>query len=193
MIPVCRRGPQPCIIRCVAAVLAASCSWGWHAPDANAQVDPPTPNPGQKPGWELSGRAGAAALLQSRSIALEHVVKPSVALRLGTEIVPRLEVGGALSAVVTTDDNYGVWAGYAHGRYRLLGSEAWQWGLSLGVGLGHNAPILHDDLRADLPVLPYAMLSTDVLWSLGSNTWLGVELANEQLSVLHLGAALRWR
>ncbi len=111
---------------------------------------------------------------------------------MGTEVVPQLEVGGALSAVVTTDDNYGVWAGYAHGRYRLLGGSSFQWGLSLGVGLGHNAPILHDDLQADLPVLPYATLATDAVWKVSSKLWLGVELANEQLSVVHLGAALRW-
>jgi hypothetical protein len=36
------------------------------------------------------------------------------------------------------------------------------------------------------------MLATDCGFSLGHGAWLGAELATEQLSVVHLGAVLRW-
>ncbi len=143
--------------------------------------------------WIWSARVGAAAFIHARSLALPHNVQPSLHVAADHEIVHRLQVGVGGSAVVTNDSNYGVWAGYLRGRSVLYRSPALQWGVTVGVGAGHNPPIIHGDLEADLPVVPYAMLATDLDWRLGRSAWLGLELAGEQLSVVHLGALLRWQ
>lgn len=159
-------------------------------PTAEARVN--TTSDANTSSWNYSARAGAVAFTQSRSLALEHIVKSSAALSATATLMPRLELGVTLSGVLTTDDNYGVWAAYAQGRYQLYRSNALQLGLGLGVGIGHNAPILHDDLQAELPVVPHAAASFDALWNVGEDCWLGPALTFEQLSVLHLAAQLRW-
>jgi hypothetical protein len=143
-------------------------------------------------GWALSGRLGAALFLNSRSLAFEHNVKSSLALRATHPVLRYLELGVGAVGVLTVDPNYGVWALTGQGRVPLLQRTAFQWGIGVGIGAGHNAPILYRDLRAELPIVPYASLSTDLAWRLSSSWWLGVEVASEQLSVVHAGAVIRW-
>jgi hypothetical protein len=119
-------------------------------------------------------------------------LQPSLHVAADVELVHRLQFGVGASAIATTDPSYGVWAAYLRGRSVLYRSAALQWGATLGFGAGYNPPILHADLKAALPVVPYAMLATDCGFSLGHGAWLGAELATEQLSVVHLGAVLRW-
>lgn len=153
---------------------------------------PPT-QPVDTYGWSWSGQLGAAGFMNARSLAIEHMVKPAASLHVGIELMPRVEIGGGVSGVLTTDDNYGVWAGYGHGRYRIVSWPGFEWGALAGIGLAHNAPIVHADLRSEVPVVPYGRLATDVLWPLSPSTWLGIELGFSQLSVVTLGAALRFR
>lgn len=138
----------------------------------------------------VSARAGYALFFNARSLALKHNIKP--ALRLGAlwPVWSRIDLGAQLSAV-TANSNYGVWGAYGVGRYRLI-DAGFQLNASLGLGVGHDAPILHDSLTTDGTVLPYAYLGLEALFSLGDGWRLGVELADEQLSVLHLGAAVTY-
>lgn len=172
---------------------------GFTIPVAAEPVDEASPEPASNSQnvdygrWSWSGQLGAAAFTNARSLALAHMAKPAASLRAGIELMPRVEIGGGISAVLTADDNYGVWAGHSHGRYRIVSGRGFEWGVLAGVGVAHNAPIVHADLRSELPVVPYALLASDALWSLSRSTWLGVELGYAQLSVVYLGAAVRFR
>jgi hypothetical protein len=162
-----------------------------------AHAEPPA-DPERKPRdeptrWALGARFGSAWFLFSRSLVLPHLLKPSTQLSAAYRVTPRLDAGMALGAVLESNDNYGVWGAYLHGRYLLVDATRFQLGAQLAVGVGHDAPILHQDLRASAGVLPYGSLAFDASWRLTEDTWLGVELANEVFSVVHLGAVARWR
>jgi hypothetical protein len=184
-------------IVCAAASLVVTVLAPGHAlavetnVQADAQHDRGSPT-GANHGYNVGTRLGIAAFLNSRSLALEHTVKQSAALSISRTVIPDLELGGALAGVATTDSNYGVWSVGALGRYQVYRNPALQLALGLYLGVGHNAPILHDDLKADLSVVPYAALQFDSLWKIGNDWWLGPALSFEQLSVLHLAAQLRF-
>jgi hypothetical protein len=143
----------------------------------------------------VAGRLGYALLLHARSLALEHNLQPALRLALTVPVGDlgpgQLELGGGASALLSLDASYGVWSMVGVARHALVWPGL-SLGLTLALGAGHNAPILHQDLRAELPIVPYAAIALDALWPLGDGTWLGVELGGAQLSVLHLGAQLRW-
>jgi hypothetical protein len=167
-----------------------SCFVARAEPAVAAAAEPPReaePRP-----WVLGARLGYAWFIRSRSLSLQHLFKPSIQLSAAQRVLPRLDVGVALGAVLESDDNYGVWGAYALGRYTLVRGSSLQLGAHLALGVGHNAPILHDDLRASALLLPYASLGVDVSWRLTDDVRLGLELANETLSVLHLGVVTRW-
>ena len=167
-------------------------------PPASTRASPPsqsTPPTARESGEQVAGRflrvrAGGAYFLHARSSALPHRVKPAVHVAALWPLLPRLDVGAAASGVVGSS-NYGVWAAYCQGRYRLVDSS-WQLGASLGLGVGHDAPILHSSLETDGSVLPYALLGVDVVFSLSDHWRLGFEIADEQLSVLHFGTAMSY-
>lgn len=142
----------------------------------------------------MGARLGYAFLPHARSLALEHNLRPALRLEAlaPLQVGPgRLELGGGVFALLSGEQEYGVWSAQA------LLRNSWAFGgfelaAALGLGLGHNAPILYDDLSAGPPVVPYASLALQGLWALGERSWLGVELGGEQLGVLHLGAYVRW-
>lgn len=167
--------------------------------DPPGEVSEPASGAGARgpdePQHVLAGRLGYAFLVHARSLALEHNLKPALRLALTVPVGDlgpgRLELGGGASALLSPDASYGVWSLVAVARHALVW-PGFALGVTLGLGAGHNPPILHRDLRASLPIVPYAALALDALWPIGEGTWLGVELGVEQLSVLHLGAQLRW-
>lgn len=155
---------------------------------AESREAPRTPT---LPARELAGRLGYAYFMHGRSIALPHTVKPALALAAFWPLSQRFDLGASANAVLA-NPNYGVWAGYAAARFRVLDGD-FRLAATLGLGLGHDAPILHPSLKAQGSLLPYATLGVQALFTLDDNWKLGVELSDEQLSVLHLGAALSTR
>jgi hypothetical protein len=168
-----------------------SCFVAHAEPAVAAAAAEPVPEAEPRP-WVLGARLGYAGFIRSRSLALQHLFKPSVQLSAARRVLPRLDVGMALGAVLDTDDNYGVWGAYALGRYTFVRASSLQLAAHLALGVGHDAPILHDDLRASALLLPYASLGIDVSWRLTDDVSLGLELANETLGVMHLGVVTRW-
>jgi hypothetical protein len=124
----------------------------------------------------------------ARSLALEHIVKTSGRLALSVPLSEEFRVGVALSSVLTSSSNYAVTGAYALARYRLWGTEGFDLGALAGLGVGYNAPILHRDLEAGFPLLPYGYLGLEGRFEVAEGWHVGVELGDEQLSVVHFGA-----
>ncbi len=205
MLPACLRIrlSTPLVTAAVAGTLAAAFTdpaWansGVSAPSSAASHDPASDGPssehaeGNRAAPELSARLGYAFFMHARSIALEHKIKPALRLTATWPAFERIDIGAAAHGVLDSSPNYGVWAAYGVGRYRILdGSFALN--ASLGVGVGHDAAILHPSLQTTGSILPYAYLGIEALFSLSDDWKLGIELADEQLSVLHFGAAVCW-
>jgi hypothetical protein len=132
----------------------------------------------------------ASYFTQARSFALSHRVKPGVRLAWQRELWPKLHVGPALGGVVTGNENYFVSGVYALANYSAVESPSFVFEVLLGLGAGYNAPILHGDLKAGFPLVPYAYVG--LLGGLRvSQTWvLGLELGGEQITVVDLGLTL---
>jgi len=161
------------------AVLAA-------APQVRAQ----TIGQGSDSQWVVGSRVGLAWFAHSQSLALQHLFKPSLALHARTSITPNVEFGGGVSGILVASSNYQVAGVYGLARYVFWSTKAFQWGAYAGLGVGSNPPILHADLRSKAPLLPFGTMGTEVSWELADGFWLGIEGADEQLSVVHLGARL---
>ncbi|MEN9579429.1 MAG: hypothetical protein RJA70_2438 [Pseudomonadota bacterium] len=181
----------------LAATAFSGVSFAAVSAEANAEAEAAPPKrpavsaQATEAGAELAARLGYAYFRHSRSIALEHTIKPALAIAAFWPLLPRLDWGASAHAVLASA-NYGVWAGYAIGRYRLLDAD-FRLAVTLGLGLGHDAPILHQSLKADGTLLPYAMLGAEALFTLNDQWRLGATLNQEQLSVFHLGAAANYR
>lgn len=126
--------------------------------------------------------------LHSRSIALPHLFKPSVQFQGTWPLLERLELGAGAGAILDSNSNYQVAGLYALGRYALVRSDGFEWGISAGLGGGHNAAIIHADLQAKAPIVPYGLIASDASFRLSKGFMLGLELSSEQLSVVQLGA-----
>jgi hypothetical protein len=101
--------------------------------------------------------------------------------------MPGVELGGSLSGVIDTSEHYRVLGGLAHGRLALWQRPAFSLGAALALGLGYNADILHADLQAGAPLLPYGFVALDGRWLLGERYLLGVEAGWENLTIARLG------
>lgn len=141
----------------------------------------------------IDGQLGPALLLQSRSRAIGHGVKPTARLGIRTQIAPRLEVGGALSALLDTSEHYRVLGGLATARFALWRRPAFSLGAALGLGAGYNADILHSDLDSDAPVAAYGMVAFDARWQLGARWLIGAEAGWDNLSIVRIGALVGLR
>lgn len=135
----------------------------------------------------VDGQIGPALLLQARSRALGHGVKPTARLGVRTQIMPRLEVGGSVSALLDTSVHYRVMGGLATARFALWQRPAFSVGAALGLGAGYNADILHSDLDADAPLAPYGMVAMDARWRIGDRWLIGAEAGWDNLSIVRLG------
>lgn len=146
---------------------------------------------------ELDVRPGFVAFLKARSLALEHIVKPWLGADWLFPVTDSLKIGPGVRGVTTLDDNYGVWSVQGRASYDLVQREVFNLRATVGLGVGYNPPILHSDLQAEFPVVPYYSASLASSWALSTSSsgaqWhLGVGLEHEQLSVVGLAAQLRW-
>jgi hypothetical protein len=135
----------------------------------------------------LDAQVGPAFLMKSRSRAIGHAFKPIGRLGLRAVLVPRLEVGGSISGVIDGSEHYRVLGGLAQARLALWQRPAFSLGATAALGLGYNADVLHADLRAGAPVVPYGLLALDGRWSIGERGLLGVEAGWENLSIPRIG------
>lgn len=136
----------------------------------------------------LDARLGTAMFLKSQSLAGQHLFKPSASLALLFPLDPSFWLGAGASGIVTANLDYQAAGGYVLGRAAIVRTTHFEWGLGAGLGVGSNPPILYSDLKSEAPLAPFLSLSTDASWSLGDRFRLGLAIANEQLSVMHLGA-----
>jgi hypothetical protein len=140
----------------------------------------------------VGGRVGAAWFAKSQSLAPEHLFKPSVAAHVLFPNRNWLQLGAGASGIVSASLDYQVAGVYGLARFVPASSRNFEWGLSAGVGVGTNPAIVHSDLKAEAPVLPFVAVATDGRWRLGESLALGVDLAFEQLSVVHLGLGVSY-
>jgi hypothetical protein len=134
------------------------------------------------------GRIGPAWLSKSRSHAVPHLFKPSLRLGLRHLFSERLELGGAVTAVLSSSEHYRVLGGMGHARFSVWRRPAFSLGAGAAVGLGYDADILHADLRASGTLAPYGFISVDGRWRLPGRWFFGVEAGWENLAVVQLGA-----
>jgi hypothetical protein len=171
----------------ILALLASSPTLAEQAP-ASEGGDPKVSEAPAK----LGARAGYAFFGRGRSLALEHRLKPALRLDALWPLATNWELGAAARGVITSSTNYGVWALTGALRYAVLSSQSFALRALLGIGVGYNAPILHSDLEAGFPVIPYATLALQPTFVLAEQLELGIELESEQLSVIHLGAVVNY-
>lgn len=145
------------------------------------------------PALIVDASAGPAYLPRSRSHAVPHLFKPAARFGVRLAWTPRLELGGALLGLVDSNDHYRVLGAIAQARWALWAGTAFQVGASAGLGAGHDADILHTDLRADGEVAAYGVVAVDARWSLGRQWLLGVEASTTNLAVAQLGALVGFR
>jgi len=141
----------------------------------------------------VGGRAGFVYFGRSRSHALPHFLKPAFRLDYSRSLNARWELGFSLKGVGTTNANYGVWSTLGQLGYALVLGNDFRLVALLGLGAGYNAPILHSDLKAGFPIIPYAALGLEPRWRVGQSMELGVSLESEQLTVIQLAMLLSYR
>lgn len=158
--------------------LAVIATAGAVAPVAPARAEP---------SLVLDGQVGPALLLRSRSRTIGHGIQASARIGVRTEVAPRLELGGSLSALLDTSEHYRVVGGLATARFALWRRPVFSAGAVLGLGAGYNADILHADLDAEAPIAPYGTIALDARWRLGERWLLGAEAGWDNLSIVRLG------
>ena len=135
----------------------------------------------------VDAAAGPAYLTNSRSHTLSHLFKPVVRLGVRQELGDRAEVGGALVGLLDASQHYRVLGALGQARYALLNSARFSLGAAAGLGLGHDADILNEDLAADRRVAPYWLVGVDGRWILARRWLLGIEAAWQNAAVLQVG------
>jgi hypothetical protein len=135
----------------------------------------------------LDAQVGPAFLMRSRSRAIGHAFKPVARLGLRFAVTPRLEVGGTVSGVVDASEHYRVLGVLGHARLALWRRPAFSLGAGAALGAGYNADILHTDLNAGAPVVPYGFVALDARWSIAGRALVGVEAGWENLSIVRVG------
>ena len=133
---------------------------------------------------------GPAYLATSRSHALAHLVRPAARLGLRVELTPAFELGVAVSGLLVADEHYRVAGTLVHARHAIVRRTRFSAGAALALGIGPDADILHDDLRADAGLRPYGFLAFDARWHLGDRYRIGAELAWEDLAIFRAGLVL---
>jgi hypothetical protein len=145
---------------------------------------------GQEPPDRAEASLRSAYFINARSFALSHRLKPGLHLEWSRSLDPRFRLGAALGSVLTGNSNYAVAGAYAVGSYTALSSGRFELDARFGLGVGYNAAILHPDLEAGFPVIPYGYLGLLASFRSWQGGRIGVELGDEQLGVVHLGLRL---
>src|SRR5204862_7112611 len=115
--------------------------------------------------------------------------KPVARVGLRCSLGARVELGAAVSGLLDGNAHYRVAGVLAHGRLALWRRPAFSLGAGVGLGVGTNADILHEDLRAGAsPVVPYGFLALDARWTVAGPWLIGAEAGWENLSIVRLGA-----
>lgn len=142
-----------------------------------------------EPALIIDGQVGPAFLGRSRSSAVGHAFKPAARLGVRLPLSRRVEAGAAVSGIVDLDgsDHYRVLGALGHARLAVWEGSTFSLGTAAALGVGYDADILHRDLQADAPVIPYGFLAIDGRWNVGRNLLLGTEAAWENLSIIRLG------
>ena len=150
---------------------------------------------GQQPArtWTLTGELGASAFLNARSFALEQIVKPNLSFAATTPLTHHLSWGARVSGILSGTGGYQA-AGLAGViRWAPLGHNSdWDPGVSLALGVGINADILHEDLDADGFIAPFGSLALSSYWSVIDQWRLGVVARYTQLSVAELSLGVSY-
>lgn len=135
----------------------------------------------------LDLRAGPAYLAHRGSNALPHIVKPS--LRLGVRGLwgARWELGAEVSGLLSGNEHYRAWAILGRARFALCQRPAGSVGVSLALGAGYDADILHADRRAGRTLTAYGAAALDARWAVGRGWHVGIEAAWERLAIAHIG------
>lgn len=137
----------------------------------------------------LDAQVGPVFLMRSRSHAVGHAFKAGARVGLRRSLGPRLELGAAVSGLLDSNSHYRVAGVLMHGRLALWRRPVFSLGAGMGLGIGTNADILHDDLRAGAsPVVPYGFLALDARWVIAGQWLIGAEAGWENLSIVRLGA-----
>jgi hypothetical protein len=76
-------------------------------------------------------------------------------------------------------------------RYAVFWGQRYRLVATAGLGVGHNAEILHRDLTAGPPVIPAFFAGLENSWRIGP-VELGVRLSWFSLSTAHLALACGW-
>lgn len=177
-----QRPSTSCRWRLASAVLAGIAVWGAKGIEPAAALELESPSVGARLGYLFFGH--------SRSLAFEHRFKPTLRLDVLLPMTAGFSWGGALSGVLTTDRNYGLWSAQLRGRYQTAWGGA-HLAANLGLGVGHNAPILYSDLNASASVIPVLAFGLDSQWFVSERMSLGVELETEQFATVSLGGLVR--
>ncbi len=141
--------------------------------------------------WSLHLDLDTALFLHSRSKAIGHLLKPAARLTIERPWrqgpVPKLRVGAQAFAILDTSSHYRVWALALSALYPLVEGSRFELSANASVGASLNADILHSDLKAGVPVLPYAAIGLRGAWKLSTEFHLGVQLYWSELSIVSLG------
>lgn len=138
----------------------------------------------------VDGLLGPAHLVQSRSHAPSHLFKPLLRVAVRTELIPRLEVGGAAIALLSPSAHYRILGGLGSARFAVIRGARFSLGPSAALGAGHDADILHADLSATARIAPYWLLAIDGRWQVGDRWLVGAEAGWHNAAVLYLGAVV---
>lgn len=148
-----------------------------------------TPAAQAEPALIVDGQVGPAFLGRSRSSAVGHAFKPAARLGARVPLSRRVEAGAAISGIVdlSGSDHYRVVGALGQARMAVWQGATFSLGTSAALGVGYDADILHSDLQADAPVIPYGFLALDGRWNVGRYLLLGTEAAWENLSIIRVG------
>lgn len=133
--------------------------------------------------WRLQTDLGLSLFLQSRSLALGHLSKPHIAFSFSRPLWDRWQWGARALATLDGSGHYQVAGVMAQVQRSLWQGPLYHLSAVAGLGAGHNADILYDDLKADLPAVPYAALGLQNMWKVGP-AYLGVRVDWLNLSVV---------
>jgi len=146
------------------------------------------------PAWRASADFDAALFLHSRSLAIGHVIKPALRVTVDRRLplfgLSKLRVGGQAFGIVDSSEHYRAWGLMASALYPLVEGALFHLDANLTLGAGLNADILHSDLEADIPVIPYGSLGLRAAFSVYEDIRVGTQIYFTNLSVLSLGAGV---
>ncbi len=143
--------------------------------------------------WRVTVGGGGLLFTTSQSKAVSHLLKPDVRLGFSTRHLG-LEVGAEVQAVASDEPGYRLMGALATLGVPLVDGEIFELDLTLAVGPGTDARILHYDLASEDTLTVWARLGLGLHWWLpGDRVALGLTVDVLNLTVIGLDAALTFR